>query len=154
MNNFDYIILVIIAVFTLGGFALGFIQAIGSLIGIFIASYISGIYFQEFAKLLHSVTSNEGLANILAFIILFILINKLVGLFFYFLNKIFGLITLLPFLSTFNRLLGAVLGFVEGVLAISAILYIASRFPVSEQLTSLLVNSKIASQLVRVASII
>ena len=43
------------------------------------------------------------------------------------LEKVFGVVTWLPFASSLNRLLGAVFGFVEGVIVLGIVLYYAMQ---------------------------
>jgi uncharacterized membrane protein required for colicin V production len=94
------------------------------------------------------------LANLLAFFGLFILVNRLVGFLFYIIEKIFGLIAILPFLKTFNRLLGAALGLVEGTLVIGLAIYFAGRFPFSSWFETMLTGSLLARPFNTVGSVL
>lgn len=148
MTLLDIILIFTICAFALFGFWLGFIQAVGSLIGTFLAAFIAGQYFDVLVPWIKPYLRNEGLSHVLAFILLFILVNKAVGLFFWLINKIFHLIAIIPFLKTLNRLLGGLLGFVEGIVSVGIILYIASRYPISETFSAALIDSDIAEWLV------
>jgi uncharacterized membrane protein required for colicin V production len=64
----------------------------------------------------------------MVFLILFSLFNRLTGLGFYLVEKVFNLISIIPFLKTINRLLGAIFGFLTGALVIGLCLYVISRY--------------------------
>src|SRR3989338_1449852 len=153
MTHFDILILAIVGCFALLGFFFGFFHALGSILGIALATFLAGKYFQNFGDLLQQAFRNEGFANVLAFIIIFVFIFKVVGIVFSIINKIFDIISIIPFLQTFNRLFGAVLGLVEGVIAISAILYITARYPINDQVTQALMDSNIAPLFVKIANL-
>jgi uncharacterized membrane protein required for colicin V production len=92
--------------------------------------------------------------KIFAFIFIFIIVNRLIGFAFYILDRIFRFLSIIPFLKTINRILGAVLGFFEGILVIGLSLFMVSRFPVSEWFTSVLQASKLAPWFLKTSSIL
>lgn len=56
----------------------------------------------------------ESLGKVLSFIIVFIVVTMLIDWIFVILEKIFNLISIIPFTKTINRLLGGALGFWRG----------------------------------------
>jgi len=155
LTIFDLVLLIILFLFVSFGFALGLVQTIGALIGIIIGAWTAGIYYQPVGQWLGTfMLGNANLANVVAFILVFTLINRLVGLAFYFINKVFNLVSIIPFTKSLNRLLGAVFGLLEGVLALGLILYFASRFEISEWFNGVLAGSQVAAGLVKIASIL
>jgi uncharacterized membrane protein required for colicin V production len=86
-------------------------------------------------------------------LLLFIIVNRLVVLIFHFIDKGFHLLSIIPFLSSLNRIGGVILGAVEGVLTIGIIIYVIAKFaPDSGFVTNSLNNSQIAHYLVFAAT--
>ena len=79
-------------------------------------------------------------------------INRLVGLVFYIIAKVFGLLSIIPFTKTINRILGALLGFLEGTLVLGLILYFLARFSFSAWFDGVLVASSVARWLLAMAN--
>jgi uncharacterized membrane protein required for colicin V production len=79
----------------------------------------------------------------------------LVGLAFALLDKAFGIIAIVPFLKTINRLAGALLGFVEGGLVVGLSLYVVARYvPEGVWMAAKLHESQLAPFLLKFAGII
>ena len=73
---------------------------------------------------------------------------------FWIINKVFNLVSIIPFTKSLNRILGALLGLIEGVLVLGVIIYFVSRFVTSEWFISVLASSKVAVLLVDIASVL
>ena len=95
--------------------------------------------------------SNEALANILAFTSIFIAISLVVSLIISVINRIFHII---PFIDFINKLAGGIVGFIGGILAIAALVYLLSLFPISAAISEMLANSSLAGWSSTVANII
>ena len=101
------------------------------------------------------VNFSEGTEKFLAFIILFILVTSIVGGVFILIEKIFDLVSIIPFTKLINRLLGGALGLLEGSLSLGLILFVAARYTwIDGLLGHQLVVSKVAPWLIKVANII
>jgi len=127
----DVILLLFLAGFVFYGLFFGLIKTLGSLAGILIGAWAAGKYHlvvYDFAQ--NIFMGHEGLGKILSFIILFIIVNRLVGLIFILLDKAFHFLTIIPFLKTINRLAGAVLGFFEGGLVLSILIHIIGKYAI------------------------
>ncbi|MAF13414.1 MAG: hypothetical protein CMI53_00770 [Parcubacteria group bacterium] len=145
----DLILLLIIFIFISFGFALGLVQSIGALVGVVIGSWIAGLYYEPVGAWLEPILLGHGnTARVVAFIIIFVVINRATGLVFWFINKMFNIISIIPFTKSLNRILGALFGFLEGVLALGIILYFTSRFEISEWVTEILSGSNVALWLI------
>jgi membrane protein required for colicin V production len=145
MNVIDITLVIALTAFVLGGLWFGVIHMIGSLLGVVLGAIGGGMLYSGVSDyLLPLVGGNENLAKLLAFFGLFIIINRLVGLVFWLIQKIFNVLAIVPFLKTFNRLLGAVFGLVEGMMIIGLMVYFAGRFPFSESFEAMLTTSPIA----------
>lgn len=155
MNIVDMSLLVALGGFILYGFWFGIIHMVGALLGVIVGAVAAGrLYVPVSAWVAPLVGGNLNLAKIIAFVVLFVLINKLVGLVFWVVEKIFKFIAIIPFLKTFNRLLGAALGLLEGTLVLGLVVYFASRFPVSAAFDALMDGSTVAHALLPVGSIL
>jgi len=152
---FDLILLLILFLFIAFGFALGLVQTIGALIGVVVGSWLAGQWYEPVGEWLTPILLGHATAaKIVAFILVFTLVNRLIGLVFWFINKIFNLISIIPFTKSLNRLLGAVLGLLEGTLSLGIILYFASQITISDWWLGIINDSQVASLLMMAAGIL
>ncbi|MBI4433478.1 CvpA family protein [Candidatus Uhrbacteria bacterium] len=155
MSFLDIALLVILAGFVLYGFLLGFIHALGVVVGIAVGAYIASHLFDPVALFVASyIGGSLNIIRIVVFLLLFGIVNRLVGFGFTLLHRLFQLLTFIPFLSSVNRLAGAILGFIEGVIVMGAGLYLATKYPISPEFTTAIVRSRIAPTLVFAAYLI
>lgn len=156
MTIFDLILLIILSGFTLFGFWFGLVHTLGALAGVLVGATVASRYYVFVADFVHNITGgSENAVKVLSFIVLFILINRLVGFVFYLLDEAFGIVKIIPFLSGINRLLGAVIGFIEGALIIGMSLYFASIHPFSLWLSEMILEkSEVAKYFLGVAAIL
>jgi len=156
MTILDTILLVILAGFVFYGLFFGLIRTIGSLAGVVVGAWLaSRFYLQVFDWAQDLFFGYNNLGKVLTFIILFTIINRLVGFIFSLLDKTFNIISIIPFLKTINRLAGAVLGFLLGGLVLGLILYVAARYSFIDSLFgNWLADSQLAPFLVRFAKIL
>lgn len=125
----DVILIVIVLAFVMLGFFMGLISAIGSLFGIVAGVWLASSYFMPLAEWLSPyMLGNEGAAKTVAFILIFILVNRLVAMIFWLVNKVFHLVSIIPFLKSINRLGGGILGLVEGVLITGTVVFVIAKF--------------------------
>jgi membrane protein required for colicin V production len=154
MTLFDLILILIVFGFGWFGFWFGLIHAVGGLIGLILGTAVASRYYDDLAsKVLFIFNGNVNLANIVSFMVLYVIGNRLVGFVFYILDKILKPITNLPFLKTINRLAGGIFGLIEGILTIGLFIYFIGRFPLP-WLANLIEQSKIAWYFVKIANLI
>lgn len=120
MALIDVMLLLVITAFTLFGFWFGFIHTLGSATGFFAGIFLASRFFDYWGG---SVSF-----KIFLFVLIFILVGRLIGLAFYFVNKAFHLIKIIPFTSLLNRLLGATFGFIEGMLVVTGVVFIINFY--------------------------
>lgn len=143
---FNIIIIIILLGFVLKGFRLGLIEGIGSLVGIIVGLIVAAHYYLDLAEhLLWLFMNNQTVANICTFLLIFILVNRGIAMVFWVFDKIFKLIAIIPFLKTFNRLLGAALGFIEGVIVIGIVLHLLINFTSGNYWNDKIDDSKVAT---------
>jgi membrane protein required for colicin V production len=155
MSLFDIILVAILGGFTLFGLWFGFFASVGSLVGTVLGVYLSSRWYVAPANWLMSVTHwNANFVNVLMFIVLFLIVNRLIGFIFWILDRFFSIITRLPFISGINRLLGGLFGLLEGIVALGITFYFISRFPLSAGFMTQVNASHVAAFCVSVASLL
>ena len=149
----DIVIVVVIALFAISGFKSGLIKTLGSLLGTVLGVFVAGHYYAPLTEVLIKFTGwSPNFVRIVVFLLLFIISNRLIGLLFWFINKVTGLITRLPFLSTVDHILGALVGVVEGTLIVGIAIFFITLYPPSPSFMTKLCESKLAPKTVSAAS--
>jgi len=142
MQIIDTILLLVLAGFVFYGLFFGLIRTIGAFFGVLIGAYLASRFYIPVSDWVDAMFFGYyNLGKVLVFIILFSLINRLVGFLFYLLDKAFNIISIIPFLKTINRLGGLVLGFLTGSLFIGIIIYVISKYAILESLVGSWLNN-------------
>lgn len=153
MSLFDLVLLALIAGFALFGFWFGLISTLGSIAGTAVGVFVAGRFYSYPAEALMKFTHWQGnFSNVVAFIVVFLVVNRLVGLAFYFFDKILYIFTKLPFIGGLNRILGTIFGVAEGIIVLGVTFYIIQKFPLWPSLMDQISNSKIIPFCTNVAS--
>lgn len=120
--------------FTFFGFFFGFIRTVGSLSALVIGVWVAGNYYGLFFDSIREwFLGYDASAKVFTYVILFTIVNRLVILGFGLLDSTFNLLAIIPFMKTFNRLGGGLLGLLEGSFILSLILLFVVRhadFPI------------------------
>lgn len=139
MSYLDIILLVVLAAFTLFGLWSGFLQSIGSIIGTIAGVILANEYFIPVSLWVVARTGwGENTARVVTFLLLFVVMSRLIGLVFWLAEKILRLV---PFGRMVNRVSGAVLGFVEGMIAVGVFMYLVDKLPLTGVFASTISNS-------------
>lgn len=155
VSYFDLVLILIIGGFGLFGLWFGFIHTLGSLVGSVLGVYLASRYYSPVADwLIHTTGWGENFSKTIIFIIAFFIINRLVGLAFWFLDKILGFVTRLPFIHSLDKILGFVFGLLEGVIVLGISFYFISKFPFGDHLIVWMSSSVIVPHLISFASIL
>lgn len=117
---------------------------IGTIVGIIFASRLIDPAFSTFGFLFGGGTA----AKIILFILIFFLITRIIGLVFWFLSKFFHFFSWIPFLRSFDRVLGALFGFIEGVIVVGVVLFYAMQVLPDDTLRDVLETSRVANFLI------
>ncbi|MFH1650783.1 MAG: CvpA family protein [Chloroflexota bacterium] len=123
MNWLDIIIIVIIAIPTVVGLKMGIIKALLSLAGVILGVILAGRFYSQLAGELTFITE-ENLAKIVAFAIIFLGIMIIAGVAAGILSKIVSMMLL----GWVNHLGGAAFGFLLGGIFCGALLAIWAKF--------------------------
>lgn len=155
MGIFDVVLLIILGCFALFGLWFGLIHTLGALVGTIIGALAAGYYYDGWAQYL-SAAFGGGLNvwRVIVFLVIFTVVNRLIGLVFYILERIFRIVSIIPFLKSINRLAGGILGFIEGALVIGLTLYFAGHYPLGSWFEAMVSGSKFAPYFLKVASIL
>lgn len=156
MSTFDIVLLVILAAFTFSGLSKGLIRLLGRIAGLIIGAYIASHYYllvyqwgADFAK------GHDSIGKVVAFILLFIVVTRLIYFVFFLIEKFFNFIAIIPGSKYINNILGGLLGFLEGSLFLGLIIFVASRYTlITNSLGHELIISKIAPFLLKITDIV
>lgn len=154
MAVIDIILLVVFLGFVGAGFRFGLVHTLGSIIGIIIGVIVATNFYGSISPFLQLFLLKSEIANWLAFIIIFIIINRLIGYVVHALDKGFKIFKIIPFISSINRLGGALLGFAEATFSLGMILYMATVFMGDSALAVAIENSAFAKLLISIAKIL
>lgn len=147
--NIDTIILIVLGVFLILGLVRGLIKQIGSLVGFFLSLWVASVYFPNIAVYIKPSLSQfpafiaGNVANIAACVILFYATGFIFGILVTILDKIIHVFRI-PLVKLTNRIGGAAIGILEGVLLIGLAIFILKSFPVSKNITDGLQKSAFA----------
>jgi len=132
MSIFDFVIIFIIGICFVYSFSKGMVREIFSLLGYLVGYVLAMDYYEEFATVLQSMVSQEIMARISEFAIVFTVVKILAGLFIIFLVKIiFGLLGRLIrksvegtlAISLLDRIIGGALGSLKGLVIVAIIMF-------------------------------
>jgi uncharacterized membrane protein required for colicin V production len=124
MSIFDIILLVLIGAFVLHGLWFGFIRTLGNAVGLIVAAIVAGKYTALAVSYLGFLfMENTTAASIVLYILILIIAQRLVSFLFWIIDRLFGFLRWLPFVGFINRLLGGILGAVEGFVFVAAGVY-------------------------------
>ena len=150
MTFLDLILILLVFGFVLAGLWFGFIHSLGALIGNIFGVLVAGHYYEPWAQATQGLFfGNLNLARVVMFFLIMVLVNRLIGVVFWVVEKIFKIVSVIPFLKTINALAGGILGFLEGVIVVGGSLYIAARYPIGASFADALTNSKIGLALLK-----
>lgn len=126
---FDLILIIICAGFVFNGLTKGLIRLLGRIVGLIIGAIVASYFYIQFYEWGQNfVNISEGVAKVLSFIILFTVATKIINWIFVYLEKGFKVLSIIPFTGLINRILGAVLGFLEGALFLGVIVYVIDQY--------------------------
>ncbi len=152
MTFFDIILLVIIGGFALFGFWFGFIHSLGSLIGTVLGALLASRWYEGVASAVYGKFGGSlNVTKIIVFLLIFIIVNRLVGFIFWVIEKVTGIFTRLPFIKSVDRMAGALFALVEGIFVIGLTLTLALRLPF---LVNWIQDSRVAQELINFSRIL
>lgn len=155
MTLFDFLLILSLVGFVWFGFWFGIIHMVGGLVGTVAGAWLAGHFYDKLTGPLQMLLgTNSTWVELLSFVFIFIVANRLVGFIFYILDRTFRFISVIPFLKTINHLGGALLGLIEGVLVIGLTLYFANRIDLPIMVEEAIVASRVALKFISIASVL
>ena len=140
MSFLDIALVIIIVAAVLQGFRSGFIFKIGSLAGNILGLYLAGKFYDVLSR---RYLSSLPVGQLVVFGVIQFATAFVLGLAFRVLSKIFNLIAIIPGLKLINKTGGAVVGFVEVILVLGVLIFVADKLSgVSPFLTDALTQSR------------
>ena len=123
----DLVLILALLGFVGAGMKDGFVHTFGRLVGSIIGFVAARAWYVKIAGFL-GLAMPTGWASVVAFIVIFAVITRLVGFLFTLIDGVFRIVSILPFLKSINSLLGAILGFVEGIILLGGAIYLILTF--------------------------
>jgi uncharacterized membrane protein required for colicin V production len=129
MSILDTFLIIILAGFIFYGFFYGLIRTFGALVALAVGALAAGYYYEVIFYWVDELfLKYQNIGKAIVILVIFSIVNRLVGFGFHLLDQIFEVVSIIPFMKTINRLGGAVLGLVTGVLAIGLGLAVMQSF--------------------------
>ncbi len=125
MNWLDVIVVLIVAWFTFSAFWAGLIREVVTIVGVALGIVLAGFFYEDLADDVKLVVDRENASRIIAFLLIFgacALAGQLAAM-------VLKQTASLLMLGTFDHLLGAVFGFVKGIVIVEILMILFVTFP-------------------------
>jgi len=156
VSIFDVVLILFLGGFVFYGLFKGLIKLLGDVIGLIVGAWAASHYYlvaYNWLKWLYF--GQENLGKVISFVIVLLVAIRLVGWLFILLQKVFDIMSIIPFLKSINKLAGGILGLIEGISVLGLIIYMASRYSfVTSFFGAQLASSQIAPLLAQAVSIL
>lgn len=152
MTFLDVVFLAFLFGFFWSGFKSGLIMAVGRLVGIVVGIVLAGRWYGAGAAVFRTLGAVPTVADILGFLAVFVIVTNAVGIAAWLANKAFNIVAIIPGFKLLNRIGGAFLGLVEGVLILGVTLNFAARLPEIDILSDALRASTLVPILIGASS--
>ncbi|MEW6007787.1 MAG: CvpA family protein [bacterium] len=126
MNSLDIAIIAIFLISIFIGLLRGITREIFSLLSIFCGIIIASRSYQKFSPLIFKYINNEPLANIISFVVVFLITSLFVSLIGIILEKMWKILHL----TLFDRIFGAIFGIIRGFVLIGLMVILVEKFPI------------------------
>ena len=125
MNWVDVAIVVVVAWFTFSAFSAGVIREVVTIVGVALGVVLAGLFYKDLADDVRLAIDTDHAPEIIAFLVIFgacFLAGQLAAM-------VLKQTASLLMLGTFDHLLGAVFGFVKGMVVVELLLILFVTFP-------------------------
>jgi len=143
----DVVIILIVSAFVFFGFFFGLVHTLGSLVGTIIGMAITSRLIGPAFDSVGFLFGGGAAGKIILFILIFLLISRLIGIAFWLIGKVLGLLAWIPFAGMINRVLGALFGLIEGILVVAVVTYFALQYLPPDALKTAIEHSLMAKYL-------
>lgn len=152
MGFIDIVLIVIVGAFVFFGLFFGLVHTIGSLLGTILGIIVASHFVEPTFDAFGFILGGGSAARIIIFIVLFLVVSRLFGVLLWFVEKMFGFFSIIPFAGTINHLLGAALGLIEGIIVVGVVLFYAMQVLPQDTLLATLDSSVVADFLMATVS--
>lgn len=121
----EIILALIILALTARGWRQGLIETLGELVGAVIAFLVARAFSPWLAGFfVPFMPGRDGLARFIAFVIIALIVARLVGFLFGLADSLLHIITHLPLVKLAQKIIGAILGFLSGIVLVGSTTYL------------------------------
>ncbi len=151
INWIDLLIIIVVIVIMLTSFKSGFIQTLAQLVGLVLGFSFAALYYPSASNyLIEYLQVTTGIADIISFILIFMLIYALVMSAGFLLRSI----TRFKPLRILDHLAGALVGIGFGIILVGALLLFMTSFPLFQEYDLPLEDSRFGSRVVNLTEIL
>ncbi len=150
----DIIVLIILLYGLFSGLMRGGVLQFFSLVGFIIAIIVARLFSSDLADIINSIISTDNgawliLYNVISFMIIYIIVRLIIRK----IASVLNIVTKLPVIGFLNRIIGALLGFVQMYLVSFIIIIILFLIPM-ENVKGLIEGSRVAMYMVNSTPVI
>lgn len=125
MTWVDLIVIVVLALAAFGGFRQGFIVQTATLLGSIAAFFVARQEYPDVRRILAQIAGGSSWLTVVAYLLVFLIVW---GAIIFIARRIRGAVRLFGF-GLLDRLGGAAIGFLQGLLVVELLLYLGKRVP-------------------------
>ncbi len=141
----DLVLAVFLVGFVVNGYRRGLILTVGQLVGIVVGFLLARLWSPfVLSRVTMLVPSHPAIAYGLSFLAVFVVMDRAVNFVFHLIDMLFQILTIIPFLSTINHLLGAIIGIIAGITFIGGGTYLVLTFQIDPRAVQWASQSQIA----------
>jgi uncharacterized membrane protein required for colicin V production len=122
----DIVVLIALLGFIGNGWRAGAIETLGRVLGAVIGYLVAKSYTGWLVGIVGLFVPKTW-AFLVSFVIVFLVVDHIVGLLFHIVEGILKVVTWLPIIKQINGLIGAIFGFIEGIIVIGGIAWLISH---------------------------
>jgi uncharacterized membrane protein required for colicin V production len=127
MTLFNIVLLLILLAFVGLGLKDGFIVSLGRIIGAVLGFLAARAWYVAASPLL-SWLFPDSWAKMLMFLIIFVIVDRLMGWAFGALDKTYDFLARIPFMRSANHVIGAIVGLIEGIVITGGVIWLIKTF--------------------------
>ncbi|MBU1032607.1 MAG: CvpA family protein [Patescibacteria group bacterium] len=145
----DAVLVLLILGFAASRYKDGLIETLGKLLGV-LGGFVAAKLWYANIVFIFSTFLPDGWDKLVAFAVIFAIINRLIVFIYGFAESILKLFFNLPLIRTLNKILGGAVGIVESFIVLGSVIWIIASFNLWAKLVTLLGGSVVAKYITNV----
>lgn len=146
----DIVLALVLLALAYNGWKAGLIKSLGHLVGAVLGFLIARAWSSLIAVwMARLIPLRQGVLQFIAFILLFLIVERIVGILVELADKAFKIVSWLPIISSVQKMIGAFIGLIEAVVLIGASAYVITTSRLDPTLLTWVNGSRIAGFCVR-----